>query len=96
VSSTPGYVLIGTEEISYTANDTGTGTLSGGARAQRGTTRAEHTAGVTVKDTTAYFGWGKASGADFTIDPGLWVIDSFGQTVIAMIYNGRAFDGILL
>jgi len=90
--STPGYVLIGTEEISYTANDTGTGTLSGGARAQRGTTRAEHTAGVTVKDTTAYFGWGKASGADFTIDPGLWVIDSFGQTVIAMIYNGRAFE----
>ena len=90
--SSPGYVLIGTEEISYTANNTGTGTLSGGARAQRGTTRAEHTAGVTVKDTTDYFGWGKASGADFTIDPGLWVIDSFGQTVIAMIYNGRAFE----
>ena len=55
-ASTPGYVLIGTEEISYTANDTDTGTLSGGARAQRGTTRAEHTAGVTVKDTTDYFG----------------------------------------
>jgi hypothetical protein len=90
--STPGYVLIGTEEISYTANDTGTGTLSGGARAQRGTTRAEHTAGVTVKDTTSYFGWGKASGADFTIDPGLWVLDSFGQTVIALIYNGKAFE----
>ena len=91
-ASSPGYVLIGTEEISYTANNTGTGTLSGGARAQRGTTRAEHTAGVTVKDTTSYFGWGKASGADFTIDPGLWVIDSFGQTVIALIYNGRAFE----
>jgi hypothetical protein len=90
--SSPGYVLIGTEEISYTANDTGTNTLSGGARAQRGTTRAAHILGVTVKDTTDYFGWGKASGADFTIDPGLWVIDSFGQTVIAMIYNGRAFE----
>ena len=90
--SSPGYILIGTEEISYTANNTGTGTLSGGARAQRGTTRAAHTAGVAVKDTTDYFGWGDASGADFTIDPGLWVIDSFGQTVVAMIYNGRAFE----
>jgi len=90
--SSPGYVLIGTEEISYTANDTGTGTLSGGARAQRGTTRAAHLVTVTVKDTTSYFGWGKASGADFTIDPGLWVLDSFGQTVIALIYNGKAFE----
>jgi hypothetical protein len=90
--SSPGYVLIGTEEISYTTNTTATNTLSGGSRAQRGTTRAAHIVGVTVKDTTSYFGWGKASGADFTIDPGLWVIDSFGQTVIAMIYNGRAFE----
>ena len=90
--SSPGYVLIGTEEISYTTNTTATNTLSGGSRAQRGTTRAAHIVGVTVKDTTDYFGWGKASGADFTIDPGLWVIDSFGQTVIAMIYNGRAFE----
>jgi hypothetical protein len=91
-ASSPGYILIGTEEISYTDNNTGTGVLSGGARAQRGTTRAAHTAGATVKDTTSYFGWGKASGADFTIDPGLWVIDSFGQTVIALIYNGKAFE----
>jgi len=90
--SSPGYVLIGTEEISYTTNTTATNTLSGGSRAQRGTTRAAHIVGVTVKDTTDYFGWGKASGADFTIDPGLWVIDSFGQTVIALIYNGRAFE----
>jgi len=91
-ASSPGYVLIGTEEISYTTNTTATNTLSGGSRAQRGTTRAAHIVGVTVKDTTSYFGWGKASGADFTIDPGLWVIDSFGQTVIALIYNGRAFE----
>ena len=90
--SSPGYVLIGTEEISYTTNTTATNTLSGGSRAQRGTTRAAHIVGVTVKDTTSYFGWGKASGADFTIDPGLWVIDSFGQTVIALIYNGKAFE----
>jgi len=88
----PGYILIGTEEISYTDNNTTTNVLSGGAREQRGTTAASHSDGATVTNTTSYFGWGKASGADFTIDPGLWVIDSFGQTVLAMIYNGKCFE----
>ena len=91
-ASSPGYILIGTEEISYTSNNTTTNVLSGGAREVRGTSKASHSDGATVTNTTAYFGWGKASGADFTIDPGLWVIDSFGQTVIAMIYNGKCFE----
>ena len=91
-ASSPGYILIGTEEISYTSNNTTTNVLSGGAREVRGTTAASHSDGATVKNTTSYFGWGSASGADFTIDPGLWVIDSFGQTVIAMIYNGKCFE----
>ena len=90
--SSPGYILIGTEEISYTSNNTTTNVLSGGAREVRGTTAASHSDGATVTNTTSYFGWGSASGADFTIDPGLWVLDSFGQTVIAMIYNGKCFE----
>ena len=90
--SNPGYILIGTEEISFTSNNTTTNVLSGGAREQRGTSKASHADGATVTNTTSYFGWGEASGADFTIDPGLWVIDSFGQTVLAMIYNGRCFE----
>ena len=88
----PGYILIGTEEISYTSNNTTTNVLSGGAREQRGTSKTSHADGATVTNTTSYFGWGEASGADFTIDPGLWVIDSFGQTVLAMIYNGKCFE----
>ena len=89
---TSGEIRIGTEDISFTANDTTTNTLSGGARAQNGTTRAAHTAGVTVLDITDYVGWGDPSSADFTIDPGLWVLDNYGTKLIALIYNGACFE----
>jgi hypothetical protein len=60
--------------------------------AQNGTTRAAHTAGVTVTNITDYVGWGDPSSADFTIDPGLWVLDNYGTKLIALIYNGQCFE----
>ena len=89
---TSGEIRIGTEDISFTANNTTTNTLSGGSRAVNGTTRAAHTAGVTVPNITDYVAWGEASSADYTIDPGLWVLDNYGTKLIALIYNGACFE----
>ena len=89
---TSGEIRIGTEDISFTANDTTTNTLSGGSRAVNGTTRAAHTAGVTVTNITDYVAWGDPSSADYTIDPGLWVLDNYGTKLIALIYNGQCFE----
>ncbi len=87
-----GEIRIGSEDISYTNNDTGTGTLSGGSRAVNGTTRAAHTAGVTVTNISDFVAWGEASSSDFTIDPGLWVLDNYGTKLIALIYNGACIE----
>ena len=87
-----GEIRIGTEDISYTNNDTSTGTLSGGAREVNGTTKAAHSSGVTVTNITDFVAWGEASSSDFTIDPGLWVLDNFGTKLIALIYNNRCFE----
>ena len=89
---TSGEIRIGTEDISFTANDTSTNTLSGGSRSVNGTTRALHTAGATVTNITDYVAWGEASSADYTIDPGLWVLDNYGTKLIALIYNGKCFE----
>ena len=87
-----GTIKIGTEEITYAANDTGTGTLSGGARQANGTTLAEHTAGATVTNISDYVGWGESSTEEVTLEPGLWVLDNYGTTLIALIYNGKCFE----
>ena len=87
-----GEIRIGTEDITYTDNDISTGTLSGGARARNGTTLAEHTAGATITNISDYVGWGEASSADFTIDPGLWVLDNYGTKLVALIFNGPCFE----
>jgi hypothetical protein len=87
-----GEIRIGTEDISYTNNDQATGTLSGGARGVNGTTKALHSGGVTVSNISAFVAWGDASSADFTIDPGLWVLDNYGTKLIALIYNGKCFE----
>ena len=89
---TSGTIRIGTEDISFTANDTSTNTLSGGSRAADGTTLAVHSIGATVTNISDYVGWGEASSADFTIDPGLWVLDNYGTKLIALIYNGACFE----
>ena len=87
-----GEIRIGTEDISYTNNDTGTGTLSGGARGVNGTTKTTHSAGATVSNISEYVAWGDPSSADFTIDPGLWILDNYGTKLIALIYNGKCFE----
>jgi hypothetical protein len=87
-----GEIRIGTEDISYTNNDTSTGTLSGGARAVNGTTLAGHTAGATVSNISDYVAWGESSSEDVTLDPGLWVLDNYGTKLIALIYNGKCFE----
>jgi len=89
---TSGEIRIGTEDITFSANDTSTGILSGGARATNGTTLAEHTAGATITNISDYVAWGEASSADFTIEPGLWVLDNYGTKLIALIYNGQCFE----
>jgi hypothetical protein len=89
---TSGEIRIGTEDISFTANDTSTGILSGGSRAVNGTTLAEHTAGATITNISDYVAWGEASSADFTINPGLWILDNYGTKLIALIYNGQCFE----
>ena len=90
---TSGEIRIDNEDISYTANDTGTNTLSGGARGVNGTTAATHTLGATVTNISEYVAWGESSTAeDFTIDPGLWILDNYGQKLIALIYNGPCFE----
>ena len=89
---TSGEIRIGSEDISFTANDTSTGTLSGGAREVNGTTKAAHTAGATITNISDYVAWGEASSADFTIEPGLWVLDNYGTKLIALVYNGQCFE----
>jgi len=87
-----GEIRIGSEDISYTANNTATGVLSGGAREVNGTTKAAHSGGDTVTNISDYVAWGDASTADFTISPGLWVLDNYGTKLIALIYNGPVFQ----
>ena len=89
---TSGEIRIGTEDIGFTANDTTTNTLTGGPRSANGTTLAEHTAGATITNISDYVGWGEASSADFTINPGLWVLDNYGTKLVALIYNAQCFE----
>jgi len=87
-----GEIRIGSEDISFTANNTTTNILSGGAREVNGTTKAGHSSGDTVTNISEYVAWGEASSADFTLDPGLWVLDNYGTKLIALIYNGACFE----
>ena len=87
-----GEIRIGTEDISYTANNTTTNILSGCAREVNGTTKAGHSGGATVTNISSFAGWGDPSSTDFTIDPGLWILDNYGTKLIALIYNGKCFE----
>ena len=85
------YIQVGTEEISYTGvsgND-----LTGITRAARGSTRAAHSNGATVTNSSSWTGWGSAAAnTDQVIDPGLWSLDNLGSTLIALIHNGECFE----
>ncbi len=87
-----GEIRIGTEDISFTSNNTTTNILSGGAREVNGTTKASHTGGDTVTNISGYVAWGEASSSDFTIDPGMWILDNYGTKLIALIYNSFCFE----
>ena len=89
-SSGTSYIQVGTEEISYTGvsgND-----LTGITRAVRNTTRAAHSSGATVTNTTDYVGWGSAASGDFVIAPGMWTLDNYGSKLIALITDAECFE----
>tara|TARA_R100001509_G_scaffold1270_3_gene1214 strand:- start:3336 stop:5516 length:2181 start_codon:yes stop_codon:yes gene_type:complete len=87
-----GKIRIGSEDMEYTTNTTGTNTISGISRGINGTTVAEHTNGSTVTDITEYTGWGDASSStSVIIEPGNWSLDNFGNTLIATVHDGETF-----
>ena len=89
-SSGTSYIQVGTEEISYTGvsgND-----LTGITRAVRNTTRAAHSDGATVTNTTDYVGWGQAASGDKVFDPGTWTLDNYGSKLIALITDSACFE----
>jgi hypothetical protein len=85
------YIKVGTEEISYTG--VSGSDLTGITRAARGTTRAAHSDGATVTNTSAYSAWNQAATTtDKVAEPGLWSLDNLGSTLIALIFNGAVFE----
>ena len=87
-----GKIRIGSEDMEYTTNTTGTNTISGITRGINGTSAAEHTDGSTVTDITEYTGWGDASSSSsVTIEPANWSLDNFGNILIATVHNGETF-----
>ena len=85
------YIQVGTEEISYTG--VSGSDLTGITRAVRGTTRAAHSDGATVTNTTDYSAWNQAaSTTDKVAEPGLWSLDNLGSTLVALIFNGAVFE----
>jgi hypothetical protein len=84
------FILVGTEEISYTGvsgND-----LTGITRAVRGTTRAAHSDGATVTNSSEYVAWGEAASGDLVLEPGMWSLDNFGDKAICLIHDGACFE----
>jgi hypothetical protein len=87
-----GILLIGSELMDYSTNNTGTNTISGITRGQYGTSDVTHSDGSTVTNATDYTGWGNAVGAaTITLEPGLWSLSNFGQVLVATIANGKTF-----
>jgi len=87
-----GTVLIDSERIAYTANATGTGTLSGLTRGSDNTTAASHSDGATVTDASDYTKWGASQTGDIVTAPGLWSLDNFGNKLIATIFDSATFE----
>ena len=89
-SSGTNFIIIGSEEISYTGVTDNT--LTGLTRGVAGTTAASHSDGATVTDSTDYIAWGEAASGDLIIEPGMWSIDNFGDKAICLIHNGSVFE----
>jgi len=84
------FVIIGSEEISYTG--VSGNTLTGLTRGVAGTTAASHSDGATVTNSTDYVAWGEAASGDLIIEPGMWSIDNFGDKAICLIHNNAVFE----
>jgi len=84
------FIKVGTEEISYTGvsgND-----LTGITRAVRGTTRASHSTGATVTNTSDFGAWNQETSEGLALDPGMWSLDNFGDKAICLIHDGPCFE----
>ena len=89
-SSGTNFIQVGTEEISYTG--VSGNNLTGITRAVRGTTRAAHSDGATVKNSSDYVAWGEAASGDLVLEPGMWSLDNFGDKAICLIHDGAVFS----
>ena len=87
-----GVLLIDSERLSYSANDTDAGTISSITRAADNTTAASHSDGATVKDATDYTKWGASQTGDVITAPGLWHLDNYGNKLIATITDSATFE----
>ena len=85
------FVLIGTEEISYTGINS-SNELTGVTRGVRNTTAASHGAGDTITSTTNFVAWGEAASGDLVLEPGMWSLDNFGDKAICLIHDGAVFE----
>ena len=85
------FIKVGTEEISYTGVTGGT-TLTGIIRAVRGTTRASHSDGATVTNTSDFTAWSQQTSEGLALDPGMWSLDNFGDKAICLIHDGPVFE----
>jgi hypothetical protein len=90
-SSGTNFVLIGTEEISYTGINA-SNELTGVIRGVRNTTAASHGAGDTVTSTANYVAWGEAASGDLVLEPGMWSLDNFGDKAICLIHDSAVFE----
>ena len=82
------------ELISYTGNsDAAPGNLTTVSRSQSGTTAPSNTSsGTTVTQSTDWSGYGDPVVATTTtLEPGLWSLSSFGEVLVASIFNGKTF-----
>ena len=90
-SSGTNFVLIGTEEISYTGINA-SNELTGVIRGVRNTTAASHGAGDTVTSTANFVAWGEAASGDLVLEPGMWSLDNFGDKAICLIHDSAVFE----
>tara|TARA_R100000322_G_scaffold55914_2_gene34704 strand:+ start:6652 stop:8859 length:2208 start_codon:yes stop_codon:yes gene_type:complete len=84
------FIKVGTEEISYTG--VSGNNLTGITRAVRGTTRAAHSTGATVTNTSDFGAWNQETSEGLALDPGMWSIDNFGDKAICLIHDSACFS----
>ena len=90
-SSGTNFILIGTEEISYTGINA-SNQLTGVTRGVRNTTAASHGAGDTITNTSNFVAWGEAASGDLVLEPGMWSLDNFGDKAICLIHDSAVFE----